>query len=138
MKLEPINYYGFDHDAVNKKFTGGLTFLNTVSIEGSAHAVYKVKIPDKAKGHKKYLLLTYKYIMGMSPQKINKYRIANAIKCLECNKILVSLHVHDYKTCGCPNETMIDGGDCYFKAGAVNLKKIKKLKIDMFTGEIYA
>lgn len=51
------------------------------------------------------------------------------IQCLECKKILVSFHRHDYKTCSCPNETMIDGGHDYLRYGGKDMKKIQILKI---------
>ncbi len=48
----------------------------------------------------------------------------SSIKCLQCNKILVSKHRHDYVTCGCPNNTMLDGGDDYLRCGGADLSKI--------------
>lgn len=135
-----INYYGFDHEAVNKKFTGGLTFMNTISIEGTPCAVYKSKNPDTSKGHKKYMLLsTIKgttYVSGMTPQRMMKYRFISGIQCLECDKILVSIGQHDYKTCGCPNDAMIDGGDCYMRSGAMDLNKVKSVKVDLLTRKV--
>ena len=52
-----------------------------------------------------------------------------AVQCLECNKILVSFHRHDYKTCGCENETMVDGGYDYLRYGGKDLTKVQVLKI---------
>ena len=51
------------------------------------------------------------------------------IQCLQCKTVLVSFHRHDYKTCACPNETMIDGGRDYLRCGGKDLKQIKVLKI---------
>jgi hypothetical protein len=34
---------------------------------------------------------------------------------------LTSYHRHDYKTCGCTNETMVDGGNEYQRYGGLNL-----------------
>lgn len=45
--------------------------------------------------------------------------------CLECGKIIESKHTHDYQTCGCPNDAMIDGGNEYLRYGAKDIKKIK-------------
>lgn len=53
----------------------------------------------------------------------------NVVQCLECKMILVSFHRHDYKTCRCPNKTMIDGGADYLRAGGVDLEKVQILKI---------
>lgn len=47
--------------------------------------------------------------------------ILNRIQCKACNEILTSYYGHDYKTCSCPNETMVDGGNNYQRYGGVNL-----------------
>ena len=51
--------------------------------------------------------------------------VYNAIKCLECGETIVSYHRHDYKTCGCPNEAMADGGTDYERYGASDMDKIE-------------
>lgn len=51
------------------------------------------------------------------------------LKCMQCNKILVSFHRHDFKSCGCPNDTIIDGGYDYLRCGGKDLKKIQILRI---------
>ena len=53
----------------------------------------------------------------------------NILQCLQCKKILVSFDRHDYKTCGCPNDTMIDGGYDYLRYGGKDMSKIQILKI---------
>ena len=50
------------------------------------------------------------------------------VTCLECGEVLVSESRHDYKTCSCPNQTMIDGGNEYVRFGGKDLSKI-----DVFT-----
>ncbi len=52
-----------------------------------------------------------------------------AVQCLECKMILVSFHRHDYKTCNCSNQTMVDGGHDYLRCGGKDLKKVQVLKI---------
>lgn len=47
------------------------------------------------------------------------------IKCLECGTILESKHRHDFVTCGCKNETFVDGGKDYLRCGGVDMNKIK-------------
>jgi hypothetical protein len=47
-----------------------------------------------------------------------KQLVYNAVKCLECGQTIVSYHVHDYKTCDCPNAAMVDGGTAYGRYGA--------------------
>lgn len=37
----------------------------------------------------------------------------------------MSHHRHDYKTCGCENQTMVDGGTAYQRYGGIDLKKVK-------------
>lgn len=49
------------------------------------------------------------------------------LQCLVCFEILESVHVHDYRTCDCPNETMIDGGTCYVRYGGADMDKISLL-----------
>lgn len=48
----------------------------------------------------------------------------NRVRCLACNKILESKHRHDWVTCGCSNETFVDGGLDYQRIGAINLSKV--------------
>jgi len=47
--------------------------------------------------------------------------ILNRVQCKECKEILTSYYGHDYKTCSCPNKTMVDGGNNYQRYGGVNL-----------------
>jgi hypothetical protein len=50
--------------------------------------------------------------------------VYNAVTCLDCLDTIVSYHRHDYKTCRCPNEAMVDGGTDYARYGAMDMKKI--------------
>lgn len=50
--------------------------------------------------------------------------VYNAVQCLVCNKVIASYHRHDYKTCGCDNEAMVDGGFDYQHYGAHDMEKI--------------
>ena len=59
---------------------------------------------------------------------IKKYMrqiVYNAIKCLECGETIVSYSRHDYNTCGCPNDAMVDGGNDYERYGAMDIDKIE-------------
>lgn len=38
------------------------------------------------------------------------------IKCLKCNTVLESLHVHDFRECRC-HSVFIDGGNEYLRMG---------------------
>lgn len=52
---------------------------------------------------------------------MEKQIILNRVKCRECGEVLTSYNRHDYKTCGCTNETMVDGGTDYQRYGGLNL-----------------
>lgn len=65
--------------------------------------------------------------MGQQKEKEMKY--PGVIECLSCGKVLVSFNRHDFKCCGCKNDTFIDGGSDYLRCGGKDLKKIKVLKI---------
>ena len=41
--------------------------------------------------------------------------------CKKCGDVLVSMHRHDYVTCGCDNKTMLDGGTDYQRYGGADL-----------------
>jgi len=58
-----------------------------------------------------------------------KQLVYNAVKCKVCKTVLVSYHGHDYKTCGCPQDTMVDGGVNYARYGGADLDKIEHLHI---------
>lgn len=45
------------------------------------------------------------------------------VECPECKKRMFSFYRHSYKHCGCPNETMVDGGTDYLRYGWGNGKK---------------
>ena len=51
--------------------------------------------------------------------------VYNQVTCLECKEVLISEYRHDYKTCSCTNEAMIDGGHEYVRYGGKDLSKIE-------------
>ena len=55
---------------------------------------------------------------------MEKQIILNRVHCKNCGEVLTSYHRHDYKTCGCENETMIDGGNDYQRCGGKNLNLV--------------
>lgn len=63
-------------------------------------------------------------------KKKNKARPShhNALQCLECNVIVMSLRTHDMVFCDC-KAVAVDGGFDYFKATATFPDKIKSVKI---------
>lgn len=58
--------------------------------------------------------------------EMERQLVYNSVTCLECNETIVSHSVHDYKTCSCPNEAMVDGGTYYTRYGAKDMSKILK------------
>jgi hypothetical protein len=56
---------------------------------------------------------------------MEKQLIHSSVICLECGEVLVSRHRHDYKTCSCEQETMIDGGLEYIRYGGRDLAKVQ-------------
>ena len=60
--------------------------------------------------------------------------IRNAAKCLACGVTIESKHRHDYVLCGCPNETMVDGGLSYLRRGAVDWGQVEDLSIEEHDG----
>ena len=56
---------------------------------------------------------------------MEKHLVHNSVTCLECGETLVSFHTHDYKTCSCENETIVDGGLSYGRYGGKDLDKVK-------------
>jgi hypothetical protein len=55
--------------------------------------------------------------------------VYNSVTCLECLETLVSYHRHDYKTCGCKNGTMVDGGTEYLRYGGKDMRKLSLYSI---------
>ena len=52
--------------------------------------------------------------------------ILNRIQCKNCGEVLTSYHRHDYKTCGCENATMVDGGTAYQRYGGKDLDLVDR------------
>lgn len=61
-------------------------------------------------------------------------QLVSAAICLECGTLLLSYHVHDFKTCDCPNNAMNDGGSEYSRYGAKDLTKVKITCYNIKTG----
>lgn len=58
------------------------------------------------------------------PSKKDRQLVYNSVLCLGCGEILVSHHRHDYKTCGCDNKSMVDGGTSYLRYGGIDMTKV--------------
>lgn len=55
--------------------------------------------------------------------------VYNSVTCLQCNEVLVSYYGHDYKTCGCENQTMVDGGVSYSRYGGKEMSKVRTFMV---------
>lgn len=64
--------------------------------------------------------------------------IRNAARCLACGVTVESKSRHDYVMCGCPNETMVDGGLAYLRRGAVDWGQVEDLSIEEHDGPTVA
>lgn len=53
----------------------------------------------------------------------------NVVKCLLCQEVLVSNHRHDFKQCGCPNKTFVDGGYEYLRCGGKEMRLVEILRL---------
>lgn len=66
--------------------------------------------------------------MSYSLKPLTKKHIA--VLCLTCGWIRASWHRHDYRTCPCPNNAMIDGGFDYIRYGAMNMNLIQIVELN--------
>jgi hypothetical protein len=63
------------------------------------------------------------------PKNKKKNKTVWGVRCPECKKRMFSLFRHHYWTCGCPNDTMVDGGREYLRYGwAVGKVKPSRIK----------
>jgi hypothetical protein len=145
MKVKKVRWYGFKHEEVAKQFEGGLSFCAELCVNGeySPVAVYKVKNPNKAKGHKRYMLLQLGFhseveaiVRGMNPSEMKKWRYQEAVHCLNCDTVLYSINRHHYHGCGCEKEVTIDGGKDYTKIGYQEDSLYKVVTLDLLTGKV--
>jgi hypothetical protein len=138
MKLKKLNYYGFDHESVNKQFKGDLTFVNDFCVNDEYHpvAVYHAANPDRSKGHKDYLLIQTSskggLIRGMNADEIDKFRYQMGIHCPKCDEVIYSIMRHDYHKCSCGNAS-VDGGRDYLHTSGEGTSLIR---IDLLTDEL--
>jgi hypothetical protein len=48
----------------------------------------------------------------------------STVRCLACGRVLISRSVHDYRVCGCPQETSVDGGSAYLRCGGADMSLV--------------
>ncbi len=140
------SFYNFDHEAVAKHFKSDPVFCNEFCVNNEYYpvAVYKVHKPDKKLGHKDYLLLQLDpqnsksmIVRGMTTSEMKPFRYQQGVQCLQCEKLLYSINRHDYKTCGCNNETMVDGGRDYLRYGGKDCSLVSLVEIDLIKNCIH-
>jgi len=51
--------------------------------------------------------------------------VLNKVRCKLCGEELISYHHHDYKTCSCDNQTMVDGGLNYLRYGGFDMNQVE-------------
>lgn len=143
MKIRSVNYHGFDHEAVARKFGGDLTFVNSFTVkavEFEPVAVYLARSPDRAKGHKTYMLLQVfpgrgGIVRGMELEDFKGLNVREAIHCLDCDEVIFSSYRHDCAWCTCGN-AMIDGGHDYVRSGGKDLTRTRSCRLDLLTGKV--
>lgn len=64
--------------------------------------------------------------------------IRNAAKCLACGVTVESFTRHDYRTCGCDNDVMVDGGLAYLRRGARDWSLVEDLSLVEEDGPVAA
>lgn len=138
IKKEDFNYYGLEHEKINERFEGDLSYCGTFCVLGmySPAAVYKAKNPNKKKGHKKYFLLWRQpgmswIVSGMSDYGIKKERHQTGIWCPVCGDVIYSVNRHDYRSCECKS-CFIDGGKDYTRTNPESVI----VEIDLITGKV--
>ena len=77
------------------------------------------------------------YKLSFNNYEVIKVLTRNAIKCLVCNTVLESKHQHNFRSCGCPNQSFVDGGLMYIRVGAKDLDLVENLceYVEMARGE---
>ena len=75
----------------------------------------------------------------LDENEVIKVLTRNAIKCLVCNTVLESKYRHNFRSCGCSNQSFVDGGMSYSRVGAVDLDLVENLceYVEMTRGEHY-
>lgn len=82
---------------------------------------------SRSKTNKKETLL----IKATPIQKNYEFEhIHEGIVCLCCGRVMISYYRHDYKTCDCPQRSMIDGGqDAYNRYGGMNMDLLRFVEV---------
>lgn len=140
MKLILNNFYRFDIEQVAKKFGEVVKFCGTFTVKNEYRpvAIFKMKNPDRKKGHKKFLSLQLLengdgLIRGFEAKDLAQYRFQSGLHCNKCDEVIYSSFRHLMVHCTC-GECSVDGGREYLR---VSGKDYNIVKIDHLTGKIY-
>ena len=63
----------------------------------------------------------------LDENEVIKVLTRNAVKCLQCNTELESKYRHDFRCCGCENQTSVDGGYDYSRVSGKDFNLIEDL-----------
>lgn len=131
MKVKDVNYYGLNHRKVLEKYGKDLSYVGYICYDNKAMGVYFTPKPDRAKGHKDFLLFVElmdwesnqmrMYISGMDMVEFKKHVRHDALHCKKCDDVIYSLTGHHYHKCSCGN-CSIDGGKQYLRYGFTGAK----------------
>lgn len=146
MKLKERNFLGFNHKAVEDKY-GDIKFVGEVPVRfktdrGETYlpcAVYKNLNPAKT-DFKDYMLLFFAGETYMRAAKTEKEMFSQwihmGIHCKKCDSVLLSIDRHDYLTCDCENEAMVNGGKSMMQYGAKDMNQIEMVTVNLKNGSI--
>lgn len=146
MKILRPNWHHFDHKFVNRKFTGGLTYLGDNCIMGEYYpwAIYKVDKPDRSKGHKNFMLLKMDesgrgIVSGLTKKQMESARYVVGLLCLKCETAIYSAMRHHCQDCLCEladDRCYVDGGREYTRIGFGKGSRTVPIRIDLVKGTI--
>jgi hypothetical protein len=133
-KLRHTNWYGFNHEAVKKRFNV-VTYLGDLPLaHGPTVAVYHSSNPDRSKGHKDYVMLTSEYVSGRDKEEFEKICNVTGIYCIGCEEVVYSPNRHGMIYCEC-KKVAVDGGSDYLRISG-NVGDYLVCDINLMTQEI--
>lgn len=153
LTLKKVEWFSINHDRINDKFDGDLSFVNYINVGDDGDlvaAVYRAAKPNRKLGHKEFMLIwkrlafssetqevSHQYMVsGMELEQIKKHTKVDGLACLECGTAMFSLNRHHFHKCGCPNDAFVDGGKDYLRFGAMKMAKTQPVTIDLLTDKI--
>jgi hypothetical protein len=146
LDLAKYNWYGLDHEKIKGMFEGDPKYIGTFCVKDEYHpsAVYHSANPNRAKGHKDYMLLTKQmlptgpqwYVRGMDAAEIEQYRYQDGLHCLDCDDLVYSVMRHDNRSCKC-GAIAVDGGRDYSRHSFRDITRLENVTVDLLTGTCF-